>query len=86
MGLYKLKAGRYARFEKGKRGLVRYKIGDLIELTDADAKRLSSLVEKVETPEPAPAIEPQKFMRAAVPVGTKSTTVFPPPVVSKREG
>lgn len=81
--LYRLKSGRYARFEKGK-GLVGYKAGDLLRLTSREAGRLRDLVEKVEE-EPAPVVQPARSLRAAVPPPSPlSTTPIAPPSSTTR--
>lgn len=63
MATYKITSGRYARFERG--SIVQYKVGQLIELTDAEAEKLKSLVEKVEVATPTQVSSPS--MRVAIP-------------------
>lgn len=67
--LYRIKSGRYARMENGKR--VEYKVGSTIVLDDAEAKKIAGLVEKVVVP----AVSAP--MRAAIPPeNAKSTSRF----------
>jgi len=83
MAKYRIKSGRYCRFENGRR--VEYKPGvnDTVELTDAEAAKLKNLIEvipEVVAPKPqAKPVEPPKVHRAAVPWGEdKATTRYDP--------